>query len=398
MDFGKLTKELEQAERALKRLDGILTTVEFDPDEPASIQVAINRMEVEVDSCVSSYRRNPLVSQLTDSIKENLADQIRERAARERSENAAKEKEPTPMDNTIFRQLENIVNDLKWSDMNTFARHIKKLSKLLVNEELQEISNQLTELVDLEAWLEEGLKTQGGMVGSASLEWPVEPREELGMTIALIHRFAENPKHALSFCHTFYYIGSKITPELQGMVAQVIVPFARDYIDYVKAQTGIEEATSIPIHADSTSRKVFVVHGHDEAAKEAVARFLERLDFEAIILHEQASKGRTVIEKIEAHGDVGFAVVLLTPDDIGGLAGASTQARARQNVILELGYFLGRLGRSRVSAFRKGDVEVPSDFGGVVYENFDRSGAWKQALGKELAAAGFDIDWDKIMK
>ena len=218
------------------------------------------------------------------------------------------------------------------------------------------------------------------------------------MTIALAHRFADDPERAWNFAHTFHYSGGKVTPELQGMVAQVFAPFGRDFIDYVKDQTGAQEPTSIPERKPSSVRKVFVVHGHDDQAKEGMARFLEKIGFEAIILHEQASGNRTVIEKIEAHSDVGFAVVLLTPDDIGGAANAeSRQHRARQNVILELGYFVGRLGRSRVAVFRKGEVEVPSDFGGVVYVDLDGDGAWKQRLGNELKEAGFRIDWNKIM-
>jgi predicted nucleotide-binding protein len=145
------------------------------------------------------------------------------------------------------------------------------------------------------------------------------------------------------------------------------------------------------------SRKVFVVHGHDEAAREKIARFLEQLGFEPIILHEQASRGRTVIEKVEAHSDVGFAVVLLTPDDEGCEKGGTPRPRARQNVVLELGYFLGHLGRTHVCALKRGEVEIPSDFEGVVYVNFDNSDGWKQALGKELQTANFTIDWNKAM-
>lgn len=148
----------------------------------------------------------------------------------------------------------------------------------------------------------------------------------------------------------------------------------------------------------SQPRKVFVVHGHDEGAREAVARFLGQIGFQEIILHEQANQGRTVIEKVVAHGDVGFAVVLLTPDDEGCKKGETPKPRARQNVVLELGYFLGRLGRERVCALKRGDVEIPSDFDGVVYEPFDASGGWRQALGRELEAAGFDIDWNKVMR
>jgi predicted nucleotide-binding protein len=108
--------------------------------------------------------------------------------------------------------------------------------------------------------------------------------------------------------------------------------------------------------------KVFVVHGHDDGALEAVARFIQALGFHPIILHERANEGRTIIEKVEAHGAVGFAVVLLTPDDEGCVKGGGMpNPRARQNVILELGYFIGRLGRKQVCALKRGDVEIPSD-------------------------------------
>jgi hypothetical protein len=146
------------------------------------------------------------------------------------------------------------------------------------------------------------------------------------------------------------------------------------------------------------ARKVFIVHGHEDAPREAVARFLEKLGLEAIILHERANAGRTVIEKVEAHGDVGFAVVLLTPDDLGCAKGGTPSPRARQNVILELGYFIGHLGRKQVCALKLGELEIPSDFGGVVYETFDTSGGWKQKLGRELEASGYKINWNTVMR
>jgi predicted nucleotide-binding protein len=152
-----------------------------------------------------------------------------------------------------------------------------------------------------------------------------------------------------------------------------------------------------PTELAELSRKVFIVHGHDDGAREAVARFLERVGLEPIILHEQANRGRTIIEKFEAHQDVGFAVVLLTPDDEGCEKGGTPLPRARQNVVLELGYFVGVLGRDHVCALRRGDVEIPSDMTGVVYVPFDNSDGWKQSLGRELEAAGFEIDWGKAM-
>ena len=147
-------------------------------------------------------------------------------------------------------------------------------------------------------------------------------------------------------------------------------------------------------YKESGSNRVFVIHGHDEATRQTVARFLEKLELAPIILHEQPNEGRTIIEKVEAYADVRFAVVLLTPDDVGALATNKDDLnpRARQNVILELGYFIGKLGRERVCALKKGGVETPSDYDGVVYTDLDDAGAWKMELFRELNAAGLDVD------
>ena len=150
--------------------------------------------------------------------------------------------------------------------------------------------------------------------------------------------------------------------------------------------------------SQSYNDKIFIVHGRDDGPREAVARFLERLGFEAIILNEQANQGRTIIEKIEGHSDVGFAVILLTPDDEGNLKGQEPLPRARQNVLIELGYFIGKLTRARVCTLKVAEVEIPSDWRGVVDEPFDSTGAWKQTLARELHAAGYKIDWNKVMR
>ncbi len=150
----------------------------------------------------------------------------------------------------------------------------------------------------------------------------------------------------------------------------------------------------------STGHRIFLVHGHDQAALQEVARFLERLDQHVIILREQPNRGRTIIEKFEDYSDVGFAVILLTPDDRGGPAPSSAdeqQPRARQNVILELGYFLGRLGRSRVCALYREGVEIPSDYSGVLYVKLDPEGGWRLQLAKELKAAGLPVDMNKAL-
>jgi hypothetical protein len=149
------------------------------------------------------------------------------------------------------------------------------------------------------------------------------------------------------------------------------------------------------------SRKVFVVHGHDDAAKTYVALFLQRVGLEPIILHERPNAGRTIIEKFEVYSDdIAFAVVLLTPDDVGSEAGdpwEDLKPRARQNVILELGFFIGTLGRTRVCALHKGNVELPSDYQGVLYVEMDAPGAWKTKLAQELVASKITINIEAIL-
>ena len=144
------------------------------------------------------------------------------------------------------------------------------------------------------------------------------------------------------------------------------------------------------------SNEIFLVHGHDHGLLEKVARFLEHLGQNVHILDEKPNQGRTLIEKFEQYADrAGFAVVLLTPDDIGGqarLEPAKYQPRSRQNVIFELGYFIGFLGRRRVCAIYMPEVELPSDYQGIAYIPFNSDGNWRLSLARELKAAGLSID------
>lgn len=152
------------------------------------------------------------------------------------------------------------------------------------------------------------------------------------------------------------------------------------------------------------SNKIFIVHGHDDGMKNEVARVVEKLGLEPIILHEQDDKGLTVIEKFEANADVcDFAVILLSPDDMAFKVNDDPQSakfRARQNVILELGYFVGKLGREKVLPLVKnaptGELEIPSDYAGVVYTPYDVSGGWKMKLFQYLRANGYTVDANKI--
>lgn len=163
-----------------------------------------------------------------------------------------------------------------------------------------------------------------------------------------------------------------------------------------EAVAAMARAASLP----KPSKRVFVVHGHDGEAKQTTARFLEHIGLEPIILHEQPNSGRAIIEKFELHADVGFAVVLLTPDDVAHPANEETKVsrRARQNVIFELGYFIGRLTRSRVCALYKPGVEIPSDYQGVGYVELDPAGGWRTKLAQELVEAGYSVNLEALLK
>jgi hypothetical protein len=261
----------------------------------------------------------------------------------------------------------------------------------LQHPDLAAANEALTKDVDLDRFLEESARTQGAMVGTARLLWPDNQEQTLGLTLLSIWKFATTPEFMADCGHTFYYSNSNIMSGVNSVTRQIIIPFVRDYKGYVLSCGKTAPKLVMPM-----TNKIFIVHGHGGEPREAVARFLERLGFEPIILHEQANQGKTIIEKFEAHADVGFAVVLLTPDDVGGAAEGKQYRRARQNVILELGYFIGRLTRARVCAMKAGDLELPSDILGIVWTPFDPG--WKQALAKELQAAEYNIDWNEVMR
>lgn len=141
-------------------------------------------------------------------------------------------------------------------------------------------------------------------------------------------------------------------------------------------------------------KKVFIVHGHDNALKQEVARMVEKQGLEAIILSEQANRGKTIIEKFEEHSDVGAAICLFTGDDYGKAKDATSEnLRARQNVVFEAGYFMGKLGRGNVILIASPDIEIPSDLQGVVYTNKDM---WQTDVLRELKAIGYNVDFNKL--
>lgn len=154
------------------------------------------------------------------------------------------------------------------------------------------------------------------------------------------------------------------------------------------------------IRASVKTKKVFVVHGHDEIAKTNLEVFLSEIGLEPIVLHRQADEGQTVIEKFEKHSDVGYAFILLTPDEIAYIKSDDSKTdserkkefRARPNVIFEFGYFVGKLGRSRVCCLYTGDVSLPSDVSGMIYKKYTtKIDEVAYSVIKDLKASGYEI-------
>jgi len=171
----------------------------------------------------------------------------------------------------------------------------------------------------------------------------------------------------------------------------VIQKFCQNPGNFLEKSTK-EQAVPRSREESKSSRLIFIVHGHDEVMKQSVALYLKELGLKPVILHEQASEGLTFIEKFEKYADVEFAVILLSPDDVGrAKAETEDRPRARQNVIFEMGYFFARLGRAKVVALHR-DVEMPTDVDGIIYVDYDKSGAWKAHLTREFKAARLAIN------
>ncbi len=170
------------------------------------------------------------------------------------------------------------------------------------------------------------------------------------------------------------------------------------YID--ELELDIDDDIVKPTEIEQLSDQIFIVHGRDEEIKEAVKNVLIKLDLEPIILHEQANKGRTILEKFEDYSNVSYTIILLTPDDKGCLKNESSlKERARQNVVFEFGFFVGKLRRDHVFILYKESesFEKPSDIDGLIYCNYDENGAWKMKLVKEMNAIGYQIDANKLI-
>lgn len=228
--------------------------------------------------------------------------------------------------------------------------------------------------------------------------------------VAISNTFGSKTSHVMDFknIHFSLMAFSTQTPQSefeaayrQGLdsAASVLESMIEEITEYWAEDEESSRTSDSQANVHKSTNKIFVIHGHDTSARETVARFLEKLELEPVILHELPNEGRTIIEKFEDYADVMFAVVLLTPDDLGTLKEQqhNLRPRARQNVVFELGYFIGKLGRKKVCALLKGDIERPSDVDGILYVSLDDEDGWKFRLLRELKAAGFGIDANQVL-
>ncbi|AVV82758.1 MULTISPECIES: TIR domain-containing protein [Shewanella] len=183
--------------------------------------------------------------------------------------------------------------------------------------------------------------------------------------------------------------------KVDSFLDSLILDIQNNEYDFTPINKEVKQVETTP---KEKSKNVFIVHGHNNEVKHETARFIQKLGFEPIILHEQASGGSTtIIEKIEEYSDTtDFAIVLYTADDLGEVkAQAETgnlKARARQNVVFEHGLLIGKLTRKNVVPLVAEGIEIPNDISGVVYIRED----WKTKIALEMKKAGYDVDMNKL--
>lgn len=224
------------------------------------------------------------------------------------------------------------------------------------------------------------------------MEWPGEDDWQMpgklefakNLSFALYKRITEAGSDTLHFLYIITNEGSNVSA-LNAFNNHFLGYFSKALEDILNANPELapEETEKVP------GTKVFIIHGHDELLKKDLQLLLIRGGVNNIVLHEMADKGRSIIDKLIEEGkDSNYAIGLLTPDDLL----QDGTGRARQNVILEIGYFLGKLGKERVRMLIKEGVEIPSDLSGILYEKYDSGGAWKTSILKELMAVGIYVD------
>ncbi|MEX2596762.1 MAG: nucleotide-binding protein [Salibacteraceae bacterium] len=278
------------------------------------------------------------------------------------------------------------LQNIQVSNMKTFGSEVAHLFEHL-DKEIKD--NQVFEKYESERKNWENWPNQdGGSFGEWSL--PTQYEEAKSLVYDLYRTVAEEGANG-------YNLPANLTYSSHGDLNDAVYSFNQQFLGYfeqvlqeiVNANPELESNELEKVQGDT----VFIVHGHDNELKTEIQLLLTRAGVNNIVLHEQADKGRTIIDKLVGESESSnYAIALLSPDDLV----SDGSKRARQNVILEIGYFIGRLGKERVRLLKKGDIDIPSDLQGILYENYDNVGAWKMKICKELIAAGIHVDMKAV--
>lgn len=288
------------------------------------------------------------------------------------------------------------------NNLNAFVEFCEKDSVML------EITRPLKENddVNVKKWYDDIFKTGGSFVGSKRYVLPLDPYQEASILYQFVlgihsgelsfDNFTIGVYGTTRYDDAVYEFVNDIFTKLFRYLSRNLDALEADHTRKTQAAPSVAKAEEMPI-----PNQIFVVHGHDREMLASVELLVRQVGLEPIILSDKRNEGLTIIEKFEKHSNVRRAIVLFSPDDKGCKAEKfpdGAMFRARQNVILELGFFTGRLGRKGVTVLhRKLDsFEMPSDYHGVAYIPFDEDNAWKYKLAKELEGAGFKVDYSRI--
>lgn len=275
------------------------------------------------------------------------------------------------------------LRNIQGSNMYTFGPEVAHL--------FEHLDSEIKDNPVYERYMKEKVKWKD-WPGDSNEHWslPIKYEEAKSLIFSLYRLVAEEGQDG-------YNIPSNLTYISHGDIHDAVRNFNDLFLEYF--QSILQEIVNANPEIESNKPEkvrgntVFIIHGHDNELKTEVQLLLTRAGVNNIVLHEQPDKGRTIIDKlVEESINSNYAIGLLSPDD--KLEDGST--RARQNVILEIGYFIGRLGKERVRILKKGDIEIPSDLHGILYENYDKLGAWKMKICKELIAVGIYVDIESV--
>lgn len=281
----------------------------------------------------------------------------------------------------ISQFIENIQN----ANMQTFSSKVSHLFEHLEKEIKDNIIYNKYES-ERDKW-----KNWPDKPGMGNWNLPAKLDEAKSLTYDLYKSISEQEDKAWNLPVTLFPGEGNIDLAIDSFNLQFLQYFIDVLNDIINANPEFEEITAERVSGDI----VFIIHGHDNELKAEVQLLLTRAGVNNIVLHEQPDKGRTIIDKlIGESSNSNYAIALLSPDD--KLEDGET--RARQNVILEIGYFIGLLGKERVRLLKKGDIEIPTDLSGVLYEKYDDAGAWKMKICKELLAVGIYVDIEEVSK